>query len=172
MSPVRCRTADRRPRIAAVVNVAVRHAASDADRAFVEDLGRRSTPSSVSSLRPALLRNVAASYERLLETVEAQSHVVLIAECDGRRAGFALLLDELPDDVTGLPQAFLAYMAVEPPLQRRGIGNALLRAAEDEAKRRGLPYMAFMVTEENAAARALYERAGYGTERRLMCKAL
>ena len=97
---------------------------------------------------------------------------MLVAECDGRRAGFALLLDDLPDDVTGLPQAFLAYMAVEPALQRRGIGMALLHAAEDEAKRRGLPYMAFMVTEENAAARALNDSAGYITERRLLSKAL
>ena len=32
--------------------------------------------------------------------------------------------------------------------------------------------MALMVTEENAAARALYERAGYRTERRLLCKTL
>ena len=154
------------------MSVAVRHAASDTDRAFVEDLGKRSAPSSISSLRPALPQAAAAAYERLLETVAAQSHVVLIAECEDRRAGFALLLDDLPDDVTGLPQAFLAYMAVEPALQRRGIGTALLRAAEDEAKRRGLPYMAFMVTEENAAARGLYERAGYVTERRLLSKAL
>ncbi len=154
------------------MSVAVRHAQSDADRAFVEDLGRRSAPSSVSSLRPALPQTVAASYERLLETVAAQPHLVLVAECDGRRAGFALLLNDLPDDVTGMPQAFLAYMAVEPSLRRRGIGAALLRAAEDEAKRRGLPYMAFMVTDENAAARALYEGAGYVSERRLLCKAL
>jgi len=154
------------------VTVAVRRAASAADRAFGDDLGRRSTASSVSSLRPVPAPAAIAAYERLLETVDAQSHVMLIAECDGRRAGFALLLDDLPDDVTGLPQAFLAYMAVEPALQRRGIGMALLRAAEDEAKLRGLPYMAFMVTEENAAARALYERAGYVTERRLLSKSL
>jgi len=29
-----------------------------------------------------------------------------------------------------------------------------------------------MVTEDNAAARAVYERAGYLTERRLLCKPL
>jgi ribosomal protein S18 acetylase RimI-like enzyme len=29
-----------------------------------------------------------------------------------------------------------------------------------------------MVTEENDAARRLYERAGYRTERRLLCKPL
>jgi ribosomal protein S18 acetylase RimI-like enzyme len=32
--------------------------------------------------------------------------------------------------------------------------------------------MSLMVTDENAAARALYERAGYVTERRLLCKPL
>ena len=154
------------------MSLSVRYGDGADDRAFVDDLGKRCTPSSVSSLRPALPAAIAASYERLLETVDAQPHIVLMAECDGRRAGFALLLDDLPDDVTGLPQAFLAFMAVEPALQRRGIGAALLRAAEDEAKRRGLPYMAFMVTEENVAARALYERAGYVSERRLLCKAL
>ena len=53
LSAVRRRTADRRSRIAAFVSVAVRRAASATDRAFVEDLGRRSAPSSISSLRPA-----------------------------------------------------------------------------------------------------------------------
>ena len=84
-----------------------------------------------------------------------------------------LLLDDLPDDVTAMPQGFVAYMAVEPVARGgAGIGTALLTAAEDEARRRGLPYMALMVTDENAPARALYDRAGYVTERRLLCKAL
>ena len=82
------------------------------------------------------------------------------------------MLDDLPDEVTLLPQAFVAYMAVEPGVRRDGVGTALLAAAEDEARRRGLPYMALMVTEENAAARRLYERGGYRTERRLLCKPL
>ncbi|MHB8357563.1 MAG: GNAT family N-acetyltransferase [Vulcanimicrobiaceae bacterium] len=47
-----------------------------------------------------------------------------------------------------------------------------MEAAEDEARRRGLPYMGLMVTEDNAAARALYDSAGYLTERRLLCKRL
>jgi ribosomal protein S18 acetylase RimI-like enzyme len=32
--------------------------------------------------------------------------------------------------------------------------------------------MALMVTEENERGRRLYERAGYRTERRLLCKPL
>jgi len=123
-------------------------------------------------MRPASDASVREAFDRLCDIVETQSHATLIAEWDGKRVGFLLLLDELPDEVTLSPQGFMAYMAVEPDSRRAGIGRALLAAAEDEARRRGVPYMALMVTEENAAARHLYERSGYLTERRLLSKAL
>ncbi|MHB8591441.1 MAG: GNAT family N-acetyltransferase [Vulcanimicrobiaceae bacterium] len=142
------------------------------DRAFVEDLGKRTILDSVAAFRFVNEPLAALSYERLLRFAYDQSHVLLIAEHGGRRAGFVLLLDTLPDEVTMLPQGFVAYMAVEPDLRRLGVAAGLLEAAEDEARRRGLPYMGLMVTEDNAAARALYDRAGYLTERRLLCKRL
>jgi ribosomal protein S18 acetylase RimI-like enzyme len=143
-----------------------------ADWTFVHDLGRRTASSSVASVRPAPERFVVNAFDRLIDTIRAQSHLVLIAESEGRPAGFLLMLDELPDDVTALPQAFVAYMAVEPQLQRSGVGAALLAAAEREAIERGLPYIALMVTEDNAAAQALYASGGYVTERRLLSKRL
>ena len=166
-----------RPRLAPVVSFAVRIALRGdaewaADQAFVSDLGKRSAMTSLGSLRSAPERIVQASFEHLREIVEHQSGVTLIAHDGARRLGFLLLLDSLPDDVTMLPQAFVAYMAVEPEEQRRGVGAALLESAEREARRRGRPYMALMVTEGNAPARALYQRNGYETERRLLCKAL
>ncbi|MHB8230051.1 MAG: GNAT family N-acetyltransferase [Vulcanimicrobiaceae bacterium] len=142
------------------------------DRAFVEDLGKRTILDSVAAFRFVNEPLAALSYERLLRFAYDQSHVLLIAEHGGRRAGFVLLLDTLPDEVTMLPQGFVAYMAVEPDLRRLGVAAGLLEAAEDEARRRGLPYMGLMVTEDNAAARALYDSAGYLTERRLLCKRL
>jgi ribosomal protein S18 acetylase RimI-like enzyme len=153
------------------LNLTVR-AGIEADWAFVAALGRRTASSSVSSIRPAPDLFAAESFERLVDVVRAQSHVLLVAEWDGAPCGFLLLLDGLPDDVTALPQAFVAYMAVEPSRQRKGVGGALLGSAEREAKQRGLPYIALMVTEENAAARALYAGSGYLTERRLLSKPL
>jgi len=153
------------------VTLAVRRG-TPADRAYVLDLGRRTVMDSVASFRPAPERHVFVALDRLYEAIDAQSHETLIAECDGSRAGFLLFLDELPDEVTSLPQGFIAYMAVEPSLRERGVGALLLGAAEDAARERGLPYMSLMVTEENLAARALYEHRGYRTERRLMSKAL
>jgi ribosomal protein S18 acetylase RimI-like enzyme len=143
-----------------------------ADRAFVKDLGRRSAMSSVGSLRPASDAKVREAFDRLTAIVESQSHVTLIARRGGERVGFLLLLDDLPDEVTLLQGAFVAYMAVEPSSQRSGVGTALLKAAEDEARRRRLPYIALMVSQENEAARRLYDRGGYRTERRLLCKPL
>lgn len=147
-------------------------AADASDDAFVRDLGRREALSSMSAYRSAPPPMVRASYDRLLEIVASQSHASWIAWEGDRRVGFLLLLDAMPDEVTGMAQGFVAYTAVEPDFRRRGVGAALLAAAEDEAKRRGLPYMALMVTEDNLAARAMYERAGYETERRLLCKRL
>ena len=172
-----CRGDADRSGLAPRVSVQVRRkAAAGADAAadhdFVQALGRRSVMSSVGSLRSTTEPAAGAAFERLCEIVAGQSHVTLIAHEKGERLGFALLLDELPDEVTLMDQGFIAYMAVEPKWQGTGVGTALLAAAEDEARRRGLPFMALMVTEENEAGRRLYERAGYRTERRLLCKPL
>jgi ribosomal protein S18 acetylase RimI-like enzyme len=147
-------------------------ATAAADRDFVKSLGRRCVMASIASVRRVAEPIARAAFDRLCEIVEEQSYVMLVAQRGEKRVGFLLLLDELPDEVTLLPQGFVAYMAVEPESRRDGVGAALLKAAEDEARRRGLPYMALMVTEENAAARELYTRGGYLTERRLLCKPL
>jgi len=166
------RRAARRSGLAPRVTLDVRVADGDGDDAFVKILGRQCAMSSVASLRPASESDVRAAFDRLYEIVDDQSHVTLIAERGGERVGFLLLLDRLADEVTLMPHAFVAYMAVEPGARGAGVGAALLAAAENEARRRLLPYMALMVTEENEAARRLYERAGYRTERRLLCKTL
>ena len=143
------------------------------DRAFVLDLGSRTTGASVSSLRPAPEPLVIASFERLVSFAFENDYVLVIAQTslDGP-VGFVLGLENLPDEVSGLPQSFVAYMAVEPDARRHGIGAELLRAAEEAAREHGHTHMALMVTEDNGAARELYAQAGYATERRLLCKAL
>jgi ribosomal protein S18 acetylase RimI-like enzyme len=147
-------------------------AATNTDRPFIVSLGKRTAMDSTSSLRRVDPAAVLENFDRLLAAVEERQYFALIAEVDGKAAGFILTLDSLPDEVTGDDQAFVVYMAVERDARGAGIGSALLERAEHEARKRGAPYMALMVTDENAAARALYERAGYRTERRLMCKTL
>ena len=142
------------------------------DRAFVIDLGRRVSPTSVSSLRVGLPPLVEGAYERLVEYVISRDHAMLIADYDGVPAGFALVIFDLPDEITLTEQGFVAYMAVEPSVQRRGIGRELLDRIEVLARDRGVPYLSLMVTEENASAIGLYAAAGFSTERRMMTKVL
>ena len=141
-------------------------------RVFPSDGYERAMFAGVSSLRIALPPLVEGAYERLVEYVIAREHDVIVAEVDGVPAGFTLLIYDLPDEITLSEQAFIAYMAVEPLQQRRGIARALLAEVEERARRRGLPYLSLMVTEENEAARELYTGAGFETERRMMTKSL
>jgi ribosomal protein S18 acetylase RimI-like enzyme len=142
------------------------------DRDFVEDLGLRTIASSASGIRGGDPRELQASYGRLLDFLFDQSHVLLIAAAAEKPLGFLVMLDNLPDEITGAPQAFVAYMAVEPQAQRGHVATGLLECAEQIAREKGLPAIALMVTEENRAARELYTRAGYMTERRLLAKTL
>ena len=78
---------------------------------------------------------------------------VIVAELDGRLAGFAAVLIE--DD-----QAELDGLFVEPDFWGRRIGTALVTAAVHEARQRGL---AMMVTA-GPSARGFYEKCGFVVE--------
>ena len=151
--------------------VAIRRATAS-DRAFVRELGRRVGSTSVSTVRPSPPQLVDEAYERLVDYVLTRDHAILIASEGDRPLGFAMVVFDLPDEVTLAEQAFVAYMAVEPERWRHGIGRGLLDAVEELARARGISHVSLMVTEENAAALALYGGAGFATERRLMTKAL
>jgi len=151
--------------------VAVRAGTRD-DRDFVRDLGRRTAASSVSPVRAARYDDVILALERLFDFAFERDHVLLVGEDGGERLGFLLLLFDIPDEVTLVQQAFIAYTAVEPAARRRGVARVLLEAAEALARARGLEYVSLMVTEDNAPARALYDAAGFVTERRMMTKPL
>ena len=142
------------------------------DRDFVRDLGFRSATTSVSAVRVARYDDVLQAFERLVDFVYARAHEVLIAEEHGDRLGFLLMLYDIPDEVTLTEQAFVAYTAVEPHARGRGLGRALLDAAEGRARAKGFSYLSLMVTEDNAPALAMYEHAGLVTERRMMTKVL
>jgi ribosomal protein S18 acetylase RimI-like enzyme len=143
------------------------------DHAYIEALGAETAQSGVSSLRPVSADVAALAFRRLLLFCEQREKtVVLVAESESVPVGFLILIADIPDDVTQMPQAFVAYMAVEPVARRRGAGRLLLAAAEREARNLGLPHLSLMVTADNAPARALYAAAGFLEERTIMTKPL
>jgi ribosomal protein S18 acetylase RimI-like enzyme len=140
--------------------------------AFVIDLGRRTSPTSLSPQRPASVAESEKAFLTMCDFAFQRDTKLFLAKVGDTPAGFFLFIDFLPDDVTTRPQGFIAYMAVEEPLRSRGIGRALLDAAEAYAREKGLPAIALMVTEANQGAASLYRKAGYQVERMLLCKPL
>jgi ring-1,2-phenylacetyl-CoA epoxidase subunit PaaD len=61
-----------------------------------------------------------------------------------------------------LGAALIGAAAVAPALRCRGIGTALMRAAEDAIRARGVAFAELGVEDPNPDARRLYERLGYG----------
>jgi ribosomal protein S18 acetylase RimI-like enzyme len=61
---------------------------------------------------------------------------------------------------------------VAPGFDRRGIGRALLAYAERWAREHHCRHVTLAVFPGNERARALYERAGYGTDLLRMAKPL
>jgi GNAT superfamily N-acetyltransferase len=143
------------------------------DHAYIEALGTATAESGVSVIRAVSGDVAALAFRRLLAFCEQRRQtVVLIAESESVPVGFLILVVDIPDDVTQMPQAFVAYMAVEPIARRRGAGRLLLAEAEREARKLGLPHLSLMVTAGNEPARALYAAVGFVEERAIMTKSL
>jgi ribosomal protein S18 acetylase RimI-like enzyme len=88
---------------------------------------------------------------------------VLVAELDGRVAGYATLRNPIP-----LPSHAhvleLNGLAVAPAAAGRGVGRWLVEAAVAEATARGARKLTLRVLGPNAVARRLYRRCGFVEE--------
>jgi len=130
----------------------------------------RSQRSPAAKLRPGHLRDLDSrlaleqavfntdilsrrSFRRFLASRRA---TVIVAEADGKLAGYVLVLYP--------PRSKLARLysiAVAPHIGRRGVGPLLLAAAEQEAWRRRRRSMRLEVHARNSRAIARYEKSGY-----------
>jgi RimJ/RimL family protein N-acetyltransferase len=94
---------------------------------------------------------------RMVEDIEREDAVVLVAEAGGRPVG------ELGLHLARYGVADLG-MAVAAGWRGRGIGSALLAEAVDRARKAGAHKIALQVWPHNSAAIALYERFGFQRE--------
>lgn len=87
----------------------------------------------------------------------------LVAELDGWLAGYIRVrpVTELQENAHVLG---VMGLAVAPGARRRGVGSALLAAAEQLARTRGARKLSLHVLSTNTAALALYERLGFRRE--------
>jgi GNAT superfamily N-acetyltransferase len=101
-----------------------------------------------------------------LERQQRGGGVLLVAWLEGRPVGEVFLEcdpakePEVRRHLPGVPR--LDHLEVPGPFQRRGIGTALIGAAEATARQLGYERIALGVGVDNPKARRLYERLGYG----------
>lgn len=88
---------------------------------------------------------------------------LLVAESDGQPSGFAFL-EHATDYFTGERHGHVGMVAVAESAEGRGVGSALLAAAEDWARTNRYSRLTLNVFEGNERARRVYERAGYLVE--------
>ena len=88
------------------------------------------------------------------------SHLMTIIEADTEEtAGFIWTLYE---ETAGRKQSFVCDFAIRESKRRNGYGTAALLLAERYAAAAGCIESVLFVSAGNAAARALYEKCGYG----------
>jgi len=115
------------------------------ERDALEDLQRRASLA-LPEYREQLLANPDAIH---LPPSQVANGQVIVAEFDGRIAGFAAIVG---GELDGL--------FVEPDRWRRGIGTTLVDAAAHEVRRKGFS----LTVIANPTAREFYEHCGFSFE--------
>lgn len=135
-----------------------------ADRDFVVETARRFAAFGPPPWRTP--QEIVAGEVRCLDDFfdgGMQGSTLLVADDDGRPAGFAFLEHHI-DYFTGEPHGHLGMLAITQTAEGRGVGARLLGAAEDWASAQGYATLTLNVFDGNARARRAYERAGYQVE--------
>jgi RimJ/RimL family protein N-acetyltransferase len=101
--------------------------------------------------------DVAQRRRRMVEELEGEQTVMLVAEAGGKLVG------QLDLRLARYGVADLG-MLVAAGWRRQGVGSALMAEAVDRARKAGAHKIALQVWPHNAAALALYERFGFRRE--------
>ena len=147
-------------------------AGTAADRDFVIEAARRFAAFGPPPWRTPL--EIVAGEVRCLDDFfdrGMQGSTLLVAEEAGRSAGFAFLEHHI-DYFTGDGHGHVGMLAITEAAEGRGVGTALLAAAEEWARAHGYARLTLNVFEGNARARRAYERAGFQVETLRYIKAL
>ena len=99
----------------------------------------------------------------LHERLQRGESAILLAELDGRAAGFTQLYPMF-SSVRTARIWILNDLYIDEGARRHGVGKALLDAAAQFAKEQGAAGLVLETTRDNEAARALYRAAGWNED--------
>ena len=134
-----------------------------ADAGLLSELGARTfSETFAADNTPEDLAAYIATYfnvERQTAELEDPASTFLIAEVDGRAAGYAKLHDGEPEQgIEGANPVELVRLYVLREWLGRGIGEQLMRACIDEARQAGHETIWLGVWERNGRAQAFYRK--------------
>jgi [ribosomal protein S18]-alanine N-acetyltransferase len=118
--------------------------------------GRLRDLDALIALEEAVFNTDILSRRSFRRFIAGKNATVIVAQADGKLAGYVLVLYPPRSKL-----ARLYSLAVAPHIGRRGVGPLLLAAAEQAAKRRGRRTMRLEVHEHNGRAISRYEKSGY-----------
>ncbi|ELY75425.1 GNAT family N-acetyltransferase [Natrinema gari] len=115
-----------------------------------------------------------ANREPMRETLGAYqvSDGLFVARLEGSIVGFATVSVERGSLELDETRGMLSNIYVDPPYRDRGIGTALLEAAEASLADRGVDTMLLEVMAANESARRFYRHKGYDARRVTMSRSL
>lgn len=113
---------------------------------------------SIGFMQPFTRDRAVAFWRNMAGAVAAGQRALLVAEDDRGVCGTVQLIFDLPDNQPH--RADLAKMQVHRRARRRGLGEALLRAAEETARSCGKTLLVLDAVTDGDAAR-LYARLGW-----------
>ena len=128
-------------------------------RTFSETFAAANTPENFAAY-------MAKSFNVAQQAAELQEpgSIFLIAEVDGKAAGYARLLDGEPEQcVKGAKPIELVRLYVSSDWLGRRLGGELMRACLDEARQTGHETIWLGVWEENPRAQAFYRKWEFRT---------
>lgn len=114
-------------------------------------------------------------WEAMRAQCDAYAGTVLMAEVGGAVAGLVLILTRVPAEALDEPpgeHALVAELVVRTRWRGRGIGAALLTAAEERARAAGASELRISVLSGNAVARRLYRSRGFARYLETLAKPL
>lgn len=146
------------------MSVHVRSAASDDGDAILALMPRLASFDVPESRNPVdLWRSDAAVFQRWLDGQAAECFVHVAVDDAQKIVGFTLV-SLRPELLSHEPSAHLEAIAVGEGAEGMGVGQALLAAAENEAKAHGALTITLNVFANNTRARGFYEKSGYDGE--------
>ena len=101
--------------------------------------------------------------QRWLDGNAAECFVHVAIDDAGEMLGFTLV-SMRPELLSHEPSAHLEAIVVGEGAEGMGVGQAMLAAAENEAKARGAQTITLHVFASNTRARGFYEKSGYDGE--------